>query len=275
MIYLSAEVVSGLGEDTFWTWFKREFPESRFGLPSSVTKDDIILQYSTLGRNRFPENTIGLLWELHPEMKFQLKSNEWDGVIEKIELCATTCKYKTTPSHLMLPYYEKYGKVDLIPIGVDTDLFRPMENKELLKRKYNIPTNKKIGFWAGTTHRMKGFQNLLVWAQQHPDIYWIIVWKTHSEAGFLPGASNFVHVTQQQLAELMNCADFFLSCGLLRPFFMVEWEAMSCNLPIVIINNMEKDFIPSAEPRNDIFRLKWDRKTTKEIWRSYIGGILG
>ena len=27
MIYLNCEVKSGLGEDTFWTWFEREFKD--------------------------------------------------------------------------------------------------------------------------------------------------------------------------------------------------------------------------------------------------------
>ena len=274
MIYLSAEVVSGLGEDTFWTWFKREFPESQYGLPDKVNKEDIVLQYSTLGKNKFPDNTIGLLWELHPEMKIKLNSTMWDGIIEKINLCASTCKYRTTPSRLMALYYESFGKLDLIPIGVDTDLFMPMDNKNELKKRYGIPTNKRIGFWAGTTHTMKGFNNLKVYANNNTDIYWIIVWKQHGEHGNLQTASNFIHVPQQQLAELMNCADFFLSCGLLQPFYMVEWEAMACNLPMIISSGLEKDFIPSDNPREDIFRLKWDRKTTKELWKNYIKEII-
>lgn len=274
MIYLSAEVVSGLGEDTFWTWFKREFPNSQFGLPATINKEDVVLQYSTLGVNKFPDNTIGLLWELHPEMKVAMQSNFWDGTLRQIERCATTCKYRTTPSRIMVPYYEQYGKLDLLPIGVDTDVFRPMDNKEQLKKKYNIPTNKRIGFWAGTTHQMKGFNNLLKYKAAHPDIHWIIVWKQQDQAGHLPDGSNFVHVPQQQIAELMNCADFFLSCGILRPFFLIEWEAMAANLPIVVSSGLEKDFVPSANPRDDIFRLKWDRKTTKQTWNNYIQGII-
>lgn len=34
MIYLNTEIFSGLGEDTFWTWFKREFSkETEYGIP--------------------------------------------------------------------------------------------------------------------------------------------------------------------------------------------------------------------------------------------------
>lgn len=169
----------------------------------------------------------------------------------------------------MVPYYEKFGKVDVLPIGVDTDLFKPMD-KESLRNKYGISLNKKIGFWSGTMHPMKGIQNLLKYKEENPDIEWIIVWKQPSDAGHVDGANNFTLVSQPELAELMNCADFFLSCGLLRPFYMVEWEALSCNLPFVILDDIKKDFVPSTNPRDDIFRLGWDRKTAKETWRKYL-----
>ena len=87
----------------------------------------------------------------------------------------------------------------------------------------------------------------------------------------MPGAHNYTLVDQQQLSELMACSDFFLCCGLLRPFFMVEWEAMACNLPMVILDDMKKDFVPSANPREDIFRLGWDRKTAIKTWKKYLG----
>jgi len=270
MIYLDAEVISGLGEDTFWTWFNREFP-SKFGVPNSVTPDDLILQYSTIGKPRFPDNTIGLLWELHPEMKIKLKSEQWNNVLDNIYACASSCKWKTTPSPLMIDYYSSFGEITILPIGVNTELFKPM-NKEELKHKWGIPLDKQIGFWGGTTHPMKGFNNLLKYKENNPDIYWIVVWKQHGENGNMSGASNYIHVTQKQLAELMNCADFYLSCGLLSPFFMIEWEAMSCDLPIIIYDGV-KDFVPSNHPREDIFRLGWDRITAKETWKKYLEKI--
>jgi glycosyltransferase involved in cell wall biosynthesis len=271
VIYLTPEVASGLGEDTFWTWAQREFPDSVMSTPTAVTKDDTILWYSTKRDvTKFPGHTIGLLWELHPEMKARLNSDVWDGTLAVIDRCGFNSSKLTVTSALMVPFYSHYNKpIDVLPIGVNTELFKPYD-KAAMRAKYNIPRDRRIGIWCGTTHPMKGFDRLQTWAAQHPEVYWIIVWKTPEEASSLSRALNQTLVPQQRLAELMSCADFFLSCGRLRPFFMVEWEAMACNVPMVFLDDTEKDFQPCATPRDDIFRLKWDRITAKKVWLDYI-----
>jgi glycosyltransferase involved in cell wall biosynthesis len=270
MIFLNAEVISGLGEDTFWTWFKREFPNSAFATPHVTYDNDIILRYSTLGAaNTLPSKSVALLWELLPEMKVIFQSNEWDAKLKKVYEAARYSTYRVVTSRLAAPYYDEFGTVDIIPIGVNADLFKPLNSKESLRDKYGIPRDKKVGFWCGTTHPMKGFERLKKYAGENPDIYWVIVWKQESEAGHMPGASNFTKINQNTLVELMNTADFMLVCGMLKPFYMIEWEAMTANLPMVILDGMEKDFIPSANPRDDIMRLGWDRKSVKNTWEKY------
>jgi hypothetical protein len=271
MIHLAAEVVSGLNEDTFWTWFHREFPASKFSQPRwRLGKNDVVLQYSTLGAPRFRERSVALLWELLPDMKEVFRSDLWDTKIQKTHECARGCRHRVVATPLAVRHYEHHGPVDVLPIGVNTDLFKPLGDKIALRRKYDIPVGQRVGFWCGTTHPMKGFHRLLEWRRDHPDVHWIIVWKQPSEAGRLPGATEFTLVDQQRLAELMNCADFFLSCGMLNPFYMVEWEAMACNLHLEILDGREKDFVPSPNPRDDIFRLKWDRPSAKRLWTEYL-----
>lgn len=270
MIYLNAEVVSGLGEDTFWTWFKREFPTSSFATPRLLRNEDVILRYSTLGFANRAGKSIALLWELYPEMRTRLKSNQWNSRLAPIYECARFSTYRVVASRLMVPYYEQFGTVDVLPIGVDTELFRPLGDKSILRKKYGIPEDRTVGFWCGTTHPMKGFDTLLRYAKENPEIYWIIVWKQPSEAGQLQGASNFVKVSQDVLSELMNAADFCLSPGRLGPFYMVEWEAMACNLEMRILGEVEKDFVPSDRPREDVFELGWDRGSAKRAWVDYL-----
>ncbi len=271
MIYLNPEIMSGLGEDTFWTWFKREFSTSEVKIPKTMHNEDIILQYSTLGFPGIAGKSVALLWELYPEMKEVFKESIWDQKLVKIFECAKYCTFRTVSSPLAVRYYTDYGNIDVLPIGVNTDLFKQLNNKTALREKYNIPLDKEVGFWGGTTHPMKGFSKVLDYAAKHPDIHWIIVWKWEHEAGHLPGAHNFTKVSQETLCELMNCSDFILFSGMLRSYFMLEWEAMACNLPVRLFDQeLERDFIPSSNPREDVFKLKWDRRSTKELWAKYL-----
>jgi hypothetical protein len=51
---------------------------------------------------------------------------------------------------------------------------------------------------------------------------------------------------------------------------MVEWEAMACDLPVVDISGLERDFIPSAHPRADVMRLGWSRHDALPKWKEFL-----
>jgi hypothetical protein len=271
VIYLNPEVASSLGEDTFWTWFKREFPSSRFGLPGRLNESDIVLQYSTLGFANRSGKSLALLWELLPQMKDVFESSEWDDRLNLIYECARFSTWRTTPTDLTRPAYENYGSVEVLPIGVDTDLFRPIPEKGKLREKFGIPLKRRVGMWVGTTHPMKGYREMVEVALGNPDTHWIVVWKQSTEAGHHPGGSNFIQVSQDALCELFNCADFYLSSSQLPSFYMAEWEAMACDLPVLLADDhLVKDFVPSSNPRDDVFKMGWDRKAAKQLWSGFL-----
>lgn len=252
MIYLQPQNRSSLGEDTFWTWFKREFDDSTFDLPPKLGARDYVLQYSTLGASNVDGGIkVGLLWELHPEIAKQKIEGEWDRPLEKIRECDARSDLRVVSSKTMLEFHP--GAVEM-PIGVDTDLFRPMDKMEM-RRKHRIDERGTVAFWSGTTHQMKGYDRLCAWRQSNPGVVVIECMKDRA-------------VAQQTLAELMNCADFALFTGRLRPYFMVEWEAMACDLPVVDISGMERDFVPGG--REKVLDLGWSRHQAKETWRKFL-----
>lgn len=274
-VYLSPENASGLGEDTFWTWFHRETNNSEWYTFSSdvYSSDNALLRYSTFGEiaSDCTCKTFALCWELLPEMKSKLGRNVWDDRINLTYQCAESAQYRVVATPLSIPYYKHCGPIDVLPIAVDTDLFKPTDNKEQLRQKYGIPKDKRVGFWMGTNHQMKGFQNLQKYAKENPEIHWVIVWKTPFERSLLHGATEYCYIPQEHISELMNCSDFFLVCGLLESYFMIEYEAMSCNLPMLNITNLEKDFDLGENPRDKIFELGWDRKSALDTWKDYLG----
>lgn len=266
MIYLNCEVKSGLGEDTFWTWFEREFPNSSFDIPKKLNDDDILLRYSTLGFLPIEGKQLALCWELYPEMKSLFDTACFDDRMKKVENAARYSTYRTVATEETAKNYKKYGQVKVIPIAVNTDLYRPLKNKKELRKKYNLPLDKKIGIWIGTYHPMKGVSKFLEYASQHPDIEWITIWKWKMEELKIENVHSFVKVQQSQICELLNAADFFLSTSQLRPYYMAEWEAMSTNIPFVFYGNTEREFYPSKNPRKDVLKMGWDRASAKKKW---------
>ena len=278
MIYLVCQVKSGLGEDTFWTWFEREFKYHKFIshpiIPEEFNEaEDCIIVYSTMGKIQNPYNkqykAFCLAWELYCEMKLILNSNQWDEVINTTNQCATSCTEILVATEFARQHYEQFGIVNKMELGLDTNIFKPLDNKEQLRNKYNIPLDKTVGYWGGTTHVMKGFNRLVEYANKNPNIFWIIVWKQHGDNGSIPGNIpniSFIHIPQNTINELMNCSDFFLSTSILRPYYMTELEAMATNLKFVFTESIEKDFVPCEYPRTDIMRNYWSRSAVKNKW---------
>ncbi|GHV90777.1 hypothetical protein AGMMS50268_12800 [Spirochaetia bacterium] len=270
MIYLNCEVKSGLGEDTFWTWFKREFPSSSFNVPKKLKDEDILLRYSTLGFLPIEGKQVALCWELYPQMKELFASNQYDAILKKVYECARYSTYRTVATDMSIKDYQKFGSVDVIPIALNTDLYKSLNNKQELRKKHNLPIDKEIGIWIGTNHPMKGYAELLKYASENPAIYWIVIWKWEREAMPMDGASNFIKISQEQINELLNAADFFASTNRLQSYFMSEWEAMAANIPFRLIGNEANvEFVPSNNPRNDVFERGWDRISAKKKWESF------
>lgn len=278
MIYLVCECKSGLNEDTFWTWFEREFQNHIFITNPIVPEDfdetnDCIIVYSTMGRVENPFNKkykcFCLAWELFPEMKIMLNSNLWDHKINITYESAKSASEILVATDFAIPFYNSFGTVSKMELGLNTELFKPLDNKTELRIKYGLPIDTKIGYWGGTNHIMKGFDKLIDYANNNNDIFWIIVWKQQEECGECPTNiknKQFVKISQQQINELLNCSDFFLCTSRLKPYYMTELEAMSTNIKFIFTENIEKDFIPSENPRNDIFKYGWDRNTVKQKW---------
>ena len=270
MIYLNVETKNNLWEDNFWTWFQREFPSSKFEIPQELKDDDIVLTYSTLGFLPIIGKQAALCWELYPLMQNFFGIDMYDNIMQKVYETARYSTYRIVASKERVKDYIRFGSVDIIPIGVDTNIFKPMDNKEELKEKYNIPKNKRIGIWIGTYHPIKGLDNLLKYASENSDIYWIIIWEFKEEALEIPNSSNYIQIPQHQISELINCADFFLSANKLSSYFTIEWEAMACNIPFVIIESSKREFYPSQNPRDDVFERGWDRNSVKKQWEEFL-----
>lgn len=131
----------------------------------------------------------------------------------------------------------------IIPIGVNENLFRPMD-KINLRVKYGIKANK-VGIFVGSFSEVKGWSKVKKCINERRDIFWIVVSK-YNENFENENVMKFSNIDQEKLAELLNCADFFIIGSPVETQCLAALEANLCNLPVVMPKvGIFRDFKPS------------------------------
>ena len=112
------------------------------------------------------------------------------------------------------------GKISLIPCGVDTDIFRPLERKPV-REKLNFGDRDKIVLFAGA------FDNPV----KNPEL-------AKEALAKVPDARlmEMKGYSRVQVAELMNAADVCLMTSHSEGSPQFIKEAMACNCPIVSVD---------------------------------------
>lgn len=136
----------------------------------------------------------------------------------------------------------------VIPIGVDTDLFRPGD-KEKTRAALHLP-HQRTGIFVGDLSPVKGWNTVRLIIKQRPDIHWIVVSK--SEERFdAPNVTMFNRIDQKLLAQLYQSADFFLLGSPVETQCLAAIEAGMCDVPILMhTTGIFADF--SDEERSNI-----------------------
>jgi hypothetical protein len=256
MLFLNPEILSGLGEDTFWTWIARELG-AEVGVPKLITRDDVVLHYSTMGKPKFPSNTVSLLWELYPEMSLRLgyKFKKRQRLID----ASLSSRWATVPTHYCRAFYSRDTSV--LPIAVDSDLFSPVEDKQALKVELGLNPTQKYIFWGGGSHEMKGRDIRDKWLSDNQEYKLLFADKNNP----LP---------QDQVSKLMNASDGILNTSKLVPLFMIDWEALACNLPIIEGGGVKRDVPLEYSPRDYVKKEGWFRSDAIVTWQAYIDKCL-
>ena len=138
------------------------------------------------------------------------------------------------------------GKVpQYMPNTLDTDIFRPNDDKASLRAKYDILPDKKVILFAaadtGTGNENKGFKYLTEALAQtdNKDIVLGIIGNTGSRSSLDDAfkrydIKTFGYVTDEYtLAEIYNLGDVFVNPSLQESFGYTVCESMSCGTPAV------------------------------------------
>ncbi len=277
-------------EETFWSWLEN-------GLDNSVAistaklnttlqekmdelKPNLVIQNSNWGKLT-DYKTISFLQDPLIEMKklfepftlrMRLKIRKRESYDDKIQLQIESLNnsVKVTNSNFMAKMYHKVGEFNVIPLGVNQELFRPMEKNEL-RKKYNLPINRNIKIFVGSTHKIKGFEKIKKMIHEDTSSFWILVLKD-IDIGSGHNFVTFHKISQNILAELYNCSDLLVARSLVESFGLAAVEAMSCNLPIdVTKTGVFWDWEPDMNnPRNEVIKKGLDKNTWMKNWSKLV-----
>ncbi len=131
-------------------------------------------------------------------------------------------------------------KIEIISNPINTKIFFPRNNKDLLKKKYKLPTDKFLilfGAMKATEDRNKGFAVLQkVISGLDSEKYAVVVFGNTKEIHF---TNTEMHVTgmgmigeEDKLAEIYNCADVFAAPSMQESFGYTVCEALACGVPV-------------------------------------------
>jgi glycosyltransferase involved in cell wall biosynthesis len=148
-----------------------------------------------------------------------------------------------TVSNKSAKYYRSLGcKTEIIPVGVDTDKFIPIdrEKKILLRKKYRIPIDKYILLHVG--HALPG-RNLMLFKKLTRDNFQVLIVtsKSYKDEKIIKSLNAYGAIIISdyiaEIQEIYQLSDVYIfptlneSNAIEMPLSILE--AMACNLPII------------------------------------------
>ena len=140
---------------------------------------------------------------------------------------------------------------EVIPVGVDLELFKPL-NKAEVRQEFGFGS-ETIGIFVGDLSEVKGWNKVRACIEAHPEITWILVSKT-VETFVAVNARVFNRIPQTLLVKLLNCADFFIIGSPVETQCLAAIEACLCDVPLIMRQvGIFKDFSIEERAQCGIF----------------------
>ena len=146
---------------------------------------------------------------------------------------------------------------EVIPVGVDLELFKPL-NKAEVRQELGFGS-ETIGIFVGAFSEVKGWYKVQACIEAHPEITWILV-STTAETFVAANAKMFNRIPQTLLVKLLNCADFFIIGSPFETQCLAAIEACLCDVPLIMRQvGVFKDFSIEERAQCGIFGEDFER----------------
>ena len=280
-------------EDTLWSVLEENIPNSegidfnslKIPIKEKIDelKPELIIQNANLGKIS-DYKTISFLQDPFIEMikkcqpismylRVRLRGRETFQDKLKKQKESLENSIRVTNSNYMSNMYSELGEFTVIPLGVNSELFHPMD-KTQMREKYNIPKDRTVKIFVGSQHLVKGFEKITKMINENPSIFWILVLKDKK----ISDGHNykvFSKISQNVLSELYNCADVCVSRSITESFGLSLVEAMFCNIPVDVPRiGIFWDWEPNMEDsRTEAFKKKLDVDSFIENWKNFLRNV--
>lgn len=132
----------------------------------------------------------------------------------------------------------KRKRISVISCGVDTNLFKPLEEKGKIKEKLNLPKDKKIILFVGGVSYNKGVDVVVECAKRMKKVLFVLIGKQKTEGGeFLkkipPNCYVVGEVPHKTMPLWLNVSEIFLLPSRTEGIPVSLLEALACGIPAI------------------------------------------
>ncbi len=127
-------------------------------------------------------------------------------------------------------------KIETIHNGIDTNIFKPTDNKNRFRIKYNLPENKNlILFMASNLNdKSKGIHFILEAAKKMEDQDCLFMGLGNGHLNETSNVKSLGYIyNKRDLAEIYALSDLFCFASSAETFLLSAAESMSCGTPVV------------------------------------------
>ena len=179
------------------------------------------------------------------------------------------------------------GKVHAILNGIDTDIYRPNQNLQLLA-KYGI--TGRYAIFVGRITRQKGLIHLLnAWQHINPKIGLVLAAGSPDEPGIGKEVSDAISnlkasrkniwwfekmLPQDEVISLLSSADLFICPSIYEPLGIVNLEAMACETAVLASDVGGIPEVVRDGETGELVHYSGDTKTFEESLVKKIGSLM-
>ncbi len=136
-------------------------------------------------------------------------------------------------------------RLEHIPLGTDTALFRPRSSRDRVRAEFNVPSESRLLLFVGRLAREKGIKNLLGALDRLPPerrVHLALVGDGELDEWVRAEVTRRSNLTwlpycdsPSRLADLYSAADLFVHAGRWETFGIVSLEAQACGTPVLAV----------------------------------------